>query len=417
MVKHLASIAIVGGFAAVSACFGDGPTPTAPSGATILATASPGQNCNEGTYIGPVAFGSDHGYVSFLPYQPFNNCNGGGGGGGGNPQAPQTVYRFSLAGGSLDKIGSAGVTNDGHVQLAATDSGVAYAYNEMQSTNLSFQPGNQSLPSNMGTEIALGIFAVGSDVYVGALNNYMTNSGANMISPNFPNYSGTAITAQNPGEIWHVGVGAAGTWMPNCGALDRCLVGNSTSYTYVATNPGVDASPWQILQVPLTGTTPTKIAQAGPASGGLAPLGLDVDDHLVAWSTTDQCNIPNGGGSFQCHMNHCNVFVYDTSAAMPAPMTLLSTQQFACIDAKLANGYVYFAIVEVSSENQQLIARGIGRVAIADRTIETLDLGIVAPTAGPRRVYPIGDQLYLVDPFVLARIDASALDGKHDFTP
>jgi len=417
MVSKLLAIGLVGGVAAVSACFGDGPTPGSPSEATILLSASPAQDCSEGTYIGPVAFGSDHIYASFLPYQPMTgNCNDNGGG-GGNAQVPQTVYQVPIGGGALEKVGSAGVTNESHVQLAATGSGVAYAFNEMQSPNLSFEPGSQSLASNMGTEIPLGMFAVGSDVYVGALNGYMTNSGASVLSPNFPSYSGTAITPQSAGEIWHVGVGAAGTWLPNCGALDDCLVGNSSSYTYVGTNPGVDASPWQILQVPLAGTTPTKIAQAAASNGGLAPLGLDVDDHQVAWSTTEQCNIPTGGGSFQCHMSTCDVFVYDTTAAMPRPTTLLSTQQFACLDAKLANGYVYFAIVELGSKDQQVIGRGIGRVSIADRTVETLDLGIIAPGYGPHRVFPIGDQLYLVDPFVLARIDASALDGKQDFTP
>ncbi|MBV8760311.1 MAG: hypothetical protein JO257_23670, partial [Deltaproteobacteria bacterium] len=392
---------------------GEGPTPSAPSEATVLVTASPAQSCNSGTYIGPVAFGSDHVYVSFLPYQAQGgSCNGGG---GGNIQAPQTVYGAPLAGGALEKIGSAGVTNDGHVQLVATGSGVAYAFNEMQSTNLSFEPGHQSLPSMMGTNIPLGMFAIGNDVYVGTLNMYMTNSGASVAAPNFPNYSGTMITAQSPGEIWHVGSGSAGSWSPQCGALDRCLVANGSAFTYLAADPGVDASLWSLLQVPLGGTTPTKIANA-PHSSGLMPLGLDMDDHQVAWSTTESCAQPMGG-SFSCHMTTCNVFIYDSTATMPAASTLLATQQFACVDAKLANGYVYFAIVEVSSENQVLIGRGIGRVHIADRSVETLDLGILAPGYGPHRVFPIGDQLYLVDPFVLARIPASALDGKHDFTP
>lgn len=410
MVKHLVSIGLVGGIAAVSACFGDGPTPTAPSDATILITATPGQSCNQGTYIGPVAFGSDHVYASLLPYQPAGgNCNNGGGG-GGQVMSPQTVYGYPLGGGSLDRIGSAGVTNDGHVQLVATGSGVAYAFNETANTALLVEPGHFTLPSMSGTQVPFGMFAIGSNVYVGALNSYMTNSGASVIAPNFPNYSGTAITAQNPGEIWQVGSGAIGSWTPNCGALDRCLVANSTSYAYVS----VDGGSWSVVQVPLGGTTPVKLGTA-PQSGGVAPLGLDIDETHVAWSTSESCVQPMGGGQFNCDMHSCNVFLYDTGTQMTK--TLLSTQQFPCVDAKLANGYVYFAIGEISTENNQMIGRGIGRVAIADRTVETLDLGINTPTAGPRRIFPIGDQLYLVDPFVLARIPASALNDKHDFTP
>lgn len=412
MVKKLLSIGLVGGVAVVSACFGDGPTPAAPSGATILFSTEPGQSCNEGTYIGPLAFGSDHVYVSFLPYQPVGgSCHNGGGGGG--IQAGQSVFAYPLGGGTLEKIGSAGETNGGaHVQLAATGSGVAYAYNEAASTSLYVEPGHVTFQSMNGTELALGMFAIGSDVYVGAINNANTTGGLDVTAPTFPN-GGAGSIANGSGYVMQVGTGTATPWSPECGALDRCLVANSSSFTYLA--PPSTGGLWTLLQQPLGGSSATVIATA--AQNGLAPLGLDTDDHQVAWSTTESCGQGMGGGSFNCSMVSCNVFVYDTTAAMPKPTTLLSTQHFACVDAKLSNGYVYFAIVALSTENQQMIGRGIGRVAIADRTLETLDLGIETPTAGPRRVFPIGDQLYLVDPFVLARIPASALDGKHDFTP
>lgn len=417
MVRKLLAIGLVGGVAAVSACFGDGPIPGAPSAATELFSTSPGQNCSEGTYIGPVAFGSDHVYVSFLPYQPVSgNCNNNNGGGGGGIQAAQSVFQYPLGGGTLAKVGSAGETNSGgHVQLAATGSGVAYAFDDPTDTNagLIVEPGHVTLPSTMGTIIPLGMFAVGGDLYVGTSSNAATTGGLDVTAPTFPNTGGASLNG-GTGEIWHVGSGAEATWAQNCAALDRCLVANSTSYAYVSSETSGGGGTWSLLQTPLGGTTPTKIATA-PQSGGVAPLGLDIDETHVAWSTTDSCAQPMPGGSFNCNIRSCNVFVYDTGMAMTK--TLLSTQQFACVDAKLANGYVYFVIVALSAENQEMIGRGIGRVAIADRTVETLDLGIETPTTGPRRIFPIGDQLYLVDPFVLARIDASALNDKHDFTP
>jgi hypothetical protein len=420
MVKKLVSIGIVGGIAAVSACFGDGPTPAAPGDAVILATAAPGQNCNQGTYVGPVAFGSERGYVSFLPYSPQGgNCNGGGGPGG---QTPQTVYSFSLAGGSLEKVGSAGEINNnggvGHVQLAAVGSGVAYVFDAggtMMGGGATVEPGGVMIGGNMGTELPLGIFAAGSNLYVATTENATTTGGQDLEHPNFPNGGGGAFGV-SPGKVWMVGSNATpADWTPSCGALDRCIVGNDTSFTYVGQDP-IGAGNWAILQTPLAGGTPLRIASAEQNSV-LAPFGLDVDSHQVVWSTSETCVQNMNGGQIDCRMTTCNVFDYDTAAAMPKVTTLFSTEQFACLDAKLANGYVYFAIVTISTENNQMIGRGIGRVSIAGRSLETLDLGIKTPTTGARRIFPIGDQLYLVDPFVIARIPASALDGKHDFTP
>ena len=102
---------------------------------------------------------------------------------------------------------------------------------------------------------------------------------------------------------------------------------------------------------------------------------------------------------------------------MAAPKTLLATTRFGCVDAKLASGYVYFSIVALYSDINSMFGRGLGRVSIADRTIETIDLGIRGPYAGPRRIFPIGDQLFLVAPLVMARIDASVLAGKQDLVP
>src|SRR5512135_3601098 len=107
MVKKLASISIVAGVGVISACFGEGPTPTPPAKATILFTGAPIPNCGaSGTYIGPVAIGAGSGYVSTLPFTQSgggNDCNGGG---GPPPMQDEDIFAFNKDGGTLMKIGS-----------------------------------------------------------------------------------------------------------------------------------------------------------------------------------------------------------------------------------------------------------------------------------------------------------------------
>jgi hypothetical protein len=412
MVKKLISVAVVGGVAAVSACFGDAPMPSAPSGATILFTSTPPSDCSQGTYIAPVAVGSNQGYVSFLPFQPAS-C---GGGGGGNQQVAQTVFTFSLETGTLAMLGSAGQSDyNGHVQIAANGSAGAWAYNVPGMQQVYVGPAGTPLGGGTGNQVPLGIASIGDNVYVATADGGST--GNDVDHPNFPN-SGTPSFSGTSGTIWQIGsAGAAaiGTWNPTCGGIDRCMVAGSDALYYVQ-QPANGSAEWRItrLEVSGSGAGPTPITTQ--TTGADAPLGLDADAQYVAWSTTQSCPQVMSGPN-NCQMTECNVSVFDTTDPMATPKTLFSTSQFACVDAKLADGYVYFSIVGIYSGNNTMFGRGIGRVKIADRTIETLDLGIRGPYAGPRRIFPVGDQLYLVDPLVMARIPKTALDGKHDFTP
>jgi hypothetical protein len=418
MVRKRVSIVIVGGVAAVSACFGDGPVPEAPSQATVLFSSSPSQNCSSGTYLGPVAFGSDRGYVSFLQYQPVGNC---GGGGGGPSTAPQAVFGFGLADGTLSMLGSAGQTYAGaHVQLAALGSGYAAAYNDPSgpsgpSMMVVVDPGHAGYGLNMGTDVPLGLAEAGGNLYVATASSSNTTGGRDLEDPMFPNGGDGSVTA-GKGTIWKVGGGQVRTWTPGCGGLDRCVVGGGSALVYVE-HPPTGAEQWQITRLDLGSGSPVVSTVASQMTDADLPFGLDTDGRYIAWSTTQSCAFQSSSPNQRCTISDCTVSVFDTTMPMAAPETLLATTRFGCVDAKLANGYVYFSIVALYADNNSMFGRGIGRVSIADRTVETIDLGIRGPYAGPRRIFPIGDQLFLVDPLVMARIDDSALAGKLDVVP
>ena len=101
---------------------------------------------------------------------------------------------------------------------------------------------------------------------------------------------------------------------------------------------------------------------------------------------------------------------------------VFQTTKFSCMDAALDGTSIYFAIVSVPVQNdcgscspQDMHGDGIGRVSLVDGTDEELALGVSGVSTGPRRVYLDGPDIFSVDPFVIAKLPKSALDGKHDF--
>jgi hypothetical protein len=413
MVKKLLSTAIVGSAAVVGACFGDGPTPSAPSSATILLSGTPIQNCNSGTYIGTVAVGSNQGYVTTLPFIHNGGPNppgcDNGGGGAQVPMVDQNVFSFNLDGGTLMKLGSAGMSGQGwRPQITADGSGYRYAWTQTasQPSGTYLEPDHMQVGSgNFGTEYPLGIAADGSDVWVALQTNATTGGQSEPDNPEYP-CCGSTGGGVGSGAIWKVGTGAVGTWQPFCLYTDRCFVAASGMLYYFE----LGQMSWKLTSLPGGGGTPGTLA-VGNNNDGLVPAGLDASAGYVAFTTAPRCDNMSGN----CDYSLCNVFVYDT--AMQKLTTLLSTHQFGCMDAKIADGFVYFAITGVDQHTQHMFGRGIGRIAIADRTFESLDLGIQGDAAGPRRIFPLGNQLFLVDPLVMARIDASAIAGKQDIAP
>ena len=306
------------------------------------------------------------------------------------------------------------------MRIAANGSAGVWIYNMPGVQQVFVGPAGTALGGGSGNEVPLGIATIGGDIYVATASN-ITSSGAgtDIDDPSDPR-SG-AVSFQGDGgvirKIGSAGVQDIAQWNPTCAGIDRCMVAGSDSLYYVQ-KPANGTAEWRITRLAVeTGSDAAASPVVTQVSGPEAPFGLDADQQYVAWSTTQGCVQNITGGANNCDITECNVGAFDTTDPMAMPNTLLSTTQFACVDAKLSNGYVYFAIVGVYSHSGSMYGRGIGRVKISDGTVETVDLGIRGPSAGPRRIFPLGDQLYLVDPLVMARIPASALDGKHDFTP
>jgi len=386
-----------------------------PTRATVLFTGQPIQNCYQGTYVGPVAIGSGSGYVTMLPFVPQGGnsgiCNNQG---GQVPDAPQDVFAFNKDGGSLTSLGSAGESSQaGHDYLTTTPTGVAYVYSEPSTMNTRayVDPGHIQVGSGMGVDTPFGIAQSGSDLYVELTSNPITTGQAEPDNPEYPCCGGGPGGGTTQASIWKVGGGSIAQVNPVCTTLDRCIVGNSTSLIFVERPNTTGNELWRITALATATSTPTMVASQ--SNGGEVPVGLDADDTTIAYTTSLTCTTMSSNDS--CNVDECNVFAYDIASGMMT--TLLSTGKWGCMDAKLADGYVYFTIVGWSQRTQHMFGKGIGRVSIADRTFESLDLGIQGDAAGPRRVYPSGDRLYLVDPLVMARIDAVELAGKHDFTP
>jgi hypothetical protein len=412
MVKKLLSFSLIG---VVSACFGDGPVPTPPSRATVLVTGSPIQSCGAtGMYFGPVAIGAGSGYISMLPFTAQGGGNGDCNGGGGSPPpTPETVVAFDEDTGAQSPVGSAGQDNQNiHAHLTTTPAGVAYAYST-GTNQVMVAPANVMVGSGQGgTASVLGIAQAGSDLYVEVTNGATTGGPPEPDNPGYPCCGPIGNTAGTQANIYKI-AGSTATSVtqvaPIYTTLDTSFVGNANNLAFFES--GTAGVLWQLTLLATSSLTKTPITSL--SSGGEVPVGLDANDSTIAFSTSLACVIQNQ--SDVCSVDECNVFAYDIAGG--TMKTLLSTNQFGCMDAKLADGYVYFTIVDYSSRTESLFGKGIGRVAIADKSFDSLALGVQGPAAGPRRIYPSAGKLYLVDPLVLVRIDAAELDGKHDFTP
>jgi hypothetical protein len=314
------------------------------------------------------------------------------------------------------KIGSAGEnSNDGHDQLTMTPSGVAYVYSEQtsNSTQTYVDPGRVAVGNNMGLSTPLGIAQSGSDLYVELVNTVMTNGQSEPNNPEYPCCAGMNGGGQTSGAyIWKVGGGVLDQNInPVCTTVDRCFTGNATSLIYFERPNTTGNELWRLTMLDTASVTKTKIASI--SNGAEVPAGLDANDTTIALSTSRTCSTTSSDQT--CDVNECNVSVYDIAGG--TLKTLLSTHEFGCMDAKLADGYVYFAIIGYQQHTEHFTGLGIARVSIADKTFESLDLGMRGDAAGPRRIYIDGGHLFVVDPLVMARIDATELDGKHDFTP
>ncbi len=402
-------------------CFGDGPVPGLPEKATILYTVSPPTSaCSVASYIGPAAIGpATDGYVLALPYFRDNrNCDNGG---SQPPQNPVNVQKFHTAAPGAEALDPPFIS-DGLTPPRVSSRGV-WAYKEITPTNIiQVAPAVGTLPSNPGDQSPAGIVADDTSVYVASWSQTPDNK-AEVNNPNYPCCGAFSLVAGG-GRTIGFGIsklpraGGQSTLLPvsplfACESMSECLVGNTSSLFYMAyVEPAHVAT---VTRFPKTGTSVGEATTIGTVEntgpGKIVPVGLAADDAHVVWSASVAYEMVAPDDPQPQPL--CVITAQDL--ATQATTVLLSTTEFSCMHASIAGGFVYFAIVSIAGARSHMHGDGVGRVSLTDQTFESLALGVGGDGAGPRRVYVVDHTMYLVDPFAVAAVETSTLDGTHDF--
>ena len=411
MMRAIRIVAIVTA-AVFTACFGAGPLPTPPTSATAVFSISPtltdNTNCAS-YYIGDVALGSDAGYAIAIPYKP-QSCGGGGSLG---QNLPQPVFRFGKTG-DVTMIGSAGTsTGNSEPKIAATGSGAVWAYALSTGNTIQIDPGAMliSIPQSGGPTVGPATLIAATDALYLAAAPSQTQ-----IPPNDPSYPccNSMQGGGNPGAIQAIATAPAfATITPilACTAANRCLAVNTDNVYYFDQPTGSIGMTSAVEQTTKAGAT-TTIGQIGMTSTITSPVGIAADETAAVWAAS-----VNYANTSSTPLRGCVISKYDVGGSTTA---LFTTTRFSCMDIALDGTHIYFAIVSVigsDSNSQYMRGDGVGRVDRTTGALESLDLGIISPESGPRRVYVDDTDLYLVDPVVIGKIAKTALDGRHDFQP
>ena len=410
--------------AALGACFGEGPTPTTPTGATIVMSVAKPVGDDECSgryylYIAGVALAGDAGYAMTLPYVPqWGDCDGSGG--GNTPQIEVPVHSFAKNGGSTTMIGIAGRSNFGSQPRIAAATSAGWAYME-QTANMGTQVyvrgttlQNTMIPMNMGFYSPVAMTADANAFYIAGLQSGGSNGRNNDVNdPSYPCCGPLSPPSDVDGRIFAVTQTGTMTTLPiqpkfNHQTLKNALVNNTTSLFYTEYEPPITSSSATLVRSVLkNGTSPLKVGTIPRASG--VPVGLGASDAFVAWSSSIAYE-------FFPALPQCRIGGYDLVTS--TEVQLFNTTQFSCMDAATDGTHVYFAIVDVEEDHSQnMRGLGLGRVSIATKTFESIRTGVTGRAAGARRVYLDGTDVYAVDPFVVAKIAKSAFDGMSDFEP
>jgi hypothetical protein len=418
--KHTIRITTILGTAAFAACFGAGPEPAPPTIAKILLSVGPQDSSSTGCmwkYFGNVAWGDDVGYVTIIPYVPFN-CDGGA----APPDTPIDVFQFPKTGGAPTKIGSAGRSGGMSgpitdpplvVATSAIGSGVIWAFSSTSGSGLVTvstvdQP---SLFSIAQADQPLALHAVADSVVV------VTAPGgrAAINYPDFPCCQGM-LNGMQTLTVLGASLGSS-LPSPYCGYANHCIANNSTSLFYFESQtppsdvrsvplPGFGSGSGQVVGTTPTGATPT-------------PAGLVADDANLVWATVPSYQDNGNFSGLGCLIQHLDL-------ATGKLAILLDTTKFTCMDLALADNKIYFVITSITpgdsnngggNNNNMMRGDGIGRIDLGPgHDFESISLGFIGGDAGPRRVHVDATSIYAVDSHVIGSIPKGALDNRHDFS-
>lgn len=409
----------------LTGCFGSGPVPLGPSTATVVMQLPVTTACNSAQYIDDVALGPDLGIAIATPYQG----NDSGNCGGQQPDRPVDVYGFNISlGRDHSKIvGQAGMSHgDKHPHACAAE---YWAYADPSNNqNLLVNDGTSAmlqLANPMGTVDPAG-FA--SDATAAYLEGWVANGGGDsgIANPDFPpcdNCGGTQTTsgASFTQFVFNGGTSQLPITLPSgdepaCEEVEDCLVDAGGMLWFVTRNLGEGAG--RVWSFPAASTGTLAHLPAISLAGNRTFTGLAADATHVVWSL--------GPDFTQVHASENDCEIYANDLATGTTTMLLQTSKFSCAGIALdpATEDVYFAAVHVlvtdtgnNGNNYALHGDAVGRVSIADQTVETLALGFAGKATGPRRVLVDGSDLYLVDPLAVGRMPLTELDGKLDLPP
>jgi hypothetical protein len=411
--RHIISFGLVGG-AALAACFGGGPEPTAPTEAKVVFAVPPADGairCNgSATYISDVALDTDTGYAALVPYIA-GDCPGTQ-----QVDGPESIESFALAGGSQAMVADLGrVQTNGNAiwpKLAITPSGPLWLYGN--------DAGNSLIGSAQGSS-SLGLTGQMSLAFAYNLNTWVAvgstmGMGAQPADPGDPRYpccggndvqalSVTAGLLDVSGSTASVsathGFSVQSYPLQNTLAVD----GTGDAYAFADNAGGVT-----LARVDGNGT-PVAIDTSSSQPVGLA---FDSATNALVWSMS-----PPVFDSASSNTPGCSIWRYDLASGGAA--SILSTTRFSCMDAVAGeDGAIYFAIIDADgtdSDHAIVHGDGIGRVSYDGATFESIALRVSGVAAGPRRIHVQAGTLYVVDPAAVATIDEHALDGAHDYAP
>ena len=421
MTRHLAIVLVL-----LAACFGGGPAPSVPEGATVVFQAPappPEQACSDSRYIASVAIADDEGYVVTLPYQPVQqNC-----GGQGPAQVPLELDSFAKDG-STPAGQPAGNAPLGTWSPGTMPPGVAVSGTELV---YSYADGGQGVigpamahvgsPPNASGNGPSALWIDPGGALYGAWGQLPMGG---IVDPGDPQYPGDGMSSAGAGVLGSVPLPLAmnqnipaaaidSSTLLECSESRHCAVTTDTGVFFV-TAPGAGSTSFAQLHAlaKATGTDTPLDFPGGARDGNLTLVGLDSDGTRViaafAYAAAGASTLRPG------------CWIYASQG--DAPTLVFQTTAFSCMDATIDGDSVYFAIVHGEGCDCGppflIHGDGIARVSLSDPSkLESIAVKIGGLARGPRRVYRDADAIYAVDPLAVARIAKTALDGAHDFTP